>query len=85
MKRLIGSVLLGVGILIAGASGLCSAGFVVSILYVMLSGGPAALGMLPLIAIVGGIPFGIGFGLFKWGQSLIRAADLEDKDASALD
>ena len=50
MKRLIGSVLLGVGILIAGASGLCSAGFLVSILYVMLSGGPAALGMLPLIA-----------------------------------
>ena len=81
MKRLIGSILLGAGILIAGTSGLCSAGFLVTILYVMLGGGPAATGLLPIVVIVGGIPFAIGIGLYKWAKSLIRAADLEDKIA----
>ena len=81
MKRLTGSILLGAGILIAGTSGLCSAGFLVTILYVMFQGGPAATGLLPIVVIVGGIPFAIGFGLFKWGQSLIRAADREDQTA----
>lgn len=77
MKRLTGSLLLGAGILIAGTSGLCSAGFVVTILYVMFQGGPAATGLLPIVVIVGGIPFAIGFGLYKWGQSLLRAAGRE--------
>jgi hypothetical protein len=67
------------GVLIAGTSGLCSAGFVATVLYVMIQGGPAAVGTLPLVVIVGGIPFGIGFGMFKWGKSLIGSADREDQ------
>jgi hypothetical protein len=37
-------------------------------------------GMLPVIAIVGGIPFMIGLGLFFAGRALIRS-DREDGDS----
>ena len=77
MNRLIGSILLGVGILIAGASGLCSAGFILFALFGVFQQGSGGLVLLPLVLLVGGVPFAIGFGLYKWGQSLIRTADRE--------
>ncbi len=78
MKQLIGSILLAVGILIAGTSGLCSAAFLVSfVVSAMNASGPGQFGVLSLVLIFGAPPFLIGFGLFKLGQSLIREADRE--------
>jgi hypothetical protein len=41
--------------------------------------------MLPLVLLVGGIPFLIGLGLFFAGRSLLRAARAERQDASPAD
>ena len=72
MKRLIGSVLQAVGILIAGASGLCSAG------YLFTMGGSDAI-LIPFVLIFGSIPFAFGLVLYRGGRLLIRDADVEDK------
>jgi hypothetical protein len=68
MKRLFGGILLAVGVLIAGASGLCS-------LVVLFSGGlgGGSLSMVPLVALIGGIPAAIGVGLAFGGRALIRS------------
>jgi|UPI0003B7A7ED hypothetical protein len=74
MKTLFGGILLAIGALIAGASGLCS-------LAVFFSGGSEfgrAMSALPVIAIFGGIPFAIGVGLIFAGRGLIREDD-EDR------
>ena len=79
MKQLGGAILLAVGILIAGASGLCSIAILFS------SGGElgSGLGMLPLVAIVGGIPFAAGTGIALAGRGLIRRAR-KDKSQPSL-
>jgi hypothetical protein len=70
MIRFFGGLLLGVGILIMTCSGLCSLIVVVSG-FDMAVREPSAL-LIPLT--IGGIPFAIGFGAFKWGQRLLRRA-----------
>lgn len=67
MKRLFGGLLLGIGILIMTCSGLCS-------LIVIVSGVRDPT-MLPLPLLFGGVPFLMGFGLFRWGRWLLRHAD----------
>ncbi len=69
MRAIIGGILLAVGILIAGASGLCS-------LAVLFGGGmgPGAFSMLPLVLLIGGIPFALGAAIAFGGQVLIRQA-----------
>jgi hypothetical protein len=67
MKALLGSILLAVGILIAGASGLCTVVFFVT------AGAHGGLGVFPLMLVVGGIPFAIGLGLFFAGRALVRS------------
>ncbi|MCJ2184921.1 hypothetical protein MTR62_19850 [Novosphingobium sp. 1949] len=67
MKALLGGLLMAIGILIAGASGLCSAALFVSDL------GSTAQ-MLPLVLLFGGMPFLLGIGLTFGGRALIRAA-----------
>jgi hypothetical protein len=68
MKPVLGGILLAVGILIAGGSGLCS-------LFVLFSPGELAdLGMLPLVLLIGGVPFLIGAGIAYGGFALIRSA-----------
>jgi len=74
MSKLFGGILQAVGILIAGASGLCSLFFLVQ----MMSG--AGFGLLVLIVPIGGIPFLIGFGLFRWGRSIVRQAERDAED-----
>jgi hypothetical protein len=68
MKGVFGGILMAVGILIAGASGLCS-------LTILLSsgefGGP---GMWPMVLMIGGIPFAAGAGIAYGGYALIRSA-----------
>ncbi|MDF8332650.1 hypothetical protein [Novosphingobium cyanobacteriorum] len=76
MKKLMGGILLAAGLLIAGLSGLCSLVLLVSTLFSVED--PAGIfWMAGMVAVVGGIPFAIGFGLFKFGQSLIRSAKVE--------
>ena len=74
MKQVFGSILLAVGILIAGGSGLCS--------LVVLGGGISnSFGeVLGIVLIVGGIPFAIGLGLFFTGRALVRQAKLETNE-----
>ena len=69
MKAIMGGILLAVGILIAGASGLCS-------LAVLFGGGMGSgmLNTLPLVLLIGGIPFAIGAAIAFGGQALIRQA-----------
>jgi hypothetical protein len=68
MKRLFGGLLLGIGILVMTCSGLCSL-YVIAVGFSEAVSSPALI-LFPLI--VGGVPFGIGFGLFKWGQKLLN-------------
>lgn len=69
MKEVFGGILIAVGILIAGASGLCS-------LAVLFGGGFAreSLSMFPLVLMIGGIPFAAGVGIAFGGRALIRSA-----------
>ena len=70
MKSVFGSILMAVGILITGASGLCSFVFVMSAL-----GSPSNIKIdLPIIFFVGGIPFVIGLAVFFGGRALVRQA-----------
>jgi hypothetical protein len=82
MKQLFGGILLAVGILIAGASGLCS-------LVVLFSSGEfGGGGMLGAVLLIGGIPFALGAGLAFGGQTLIKQARKEreqtDGDVSKI-
>ncbi|HEU5067060.1 MAG TPA: hypothetical protein VFT61_02590 [Sphingomicrobium sp.] len=67
MKRLFGGILLAMGILIAGASGLCS----LTILFG--SSGMTGFGMFPLVLLFGGIPFAVGAAIAFGGRALLRA------------
>jgi hypothetical protein len=74
MKTLFGGILLAIGILIAGASGLCSLTMFFSVMGNLHSHQEfSGAGMLPVIAIFGGIPFAVGLGLFFAGRALIRS------------
>jgi hypothetical protein len=71
MKMLFGGILLAVGILIAGASGLCS----LAVLFGGGFGGDASI--LPLVFVIGGIPFAIGAAMAYGGWVLVRQARKE--------
>jgi len=65
--KIVGGILIAIGILIAGASGLCS-------LSVLLGSGEfAGSEMWPTVLVVGGIPFAIGAGVAYAGYALIRS------------
>lgn len=70
MKTFFGGVLLAIGILIAGASGLCTVVFFVTTV------GRGSADAVPLMLVIGGIPFAVGMGLVFAGRALIR----EDRD-----
>lgn len=71
MKRLFGGLLLAAGILIMLTSGLCTVA-VVSMGALGAVQDPTMLALIYIPLMVGGIPFMIGFGLYKWGRSLLR-------------
>ncbi len=79
MKALFGGILLAVGILVAGASGLCS----LAVLVMGLSDPAGVMTVLPMIVVVGGIPVAIGLGLFFLGRSMLRSTRLEAQAPSA--
>ena len=68
IKRLFGGLLIAAGILVMPTSGLCSLLIVVSAFSEVIREPTAILGPL----LIGGIPFAVGFGMFRWGQSLLR-------------
>jgi len=72
MKQLVGGILIAIGILIAGASGLCS-------LYMFFSSdafasGGELLSILPVILIFGGGPIAAGVAIAWGGWTLLRRA-----------
>jgi hypothetical protein len=78
MKQLLGGILIAVGILIAGASGLCSLYMVFASDTFRDGGGMGEmLSMVPLILLFGGPPFAIGVAIAFGGRSLIRQARRE--------
>lgn len=77
MRTLMGGILLAVGILIAGASGLCSL-----VVFISSASDPASMGdMVLLILLFGGVPLAIGVGLIFGGRALIRAGRNENGSA----
>jgi hypothetical protein len=71
VKEIFGGILMAVGILIAGGSGLCS------LMILFSSGEMSGFGMLPLVLMIGGIPFLIGAGIAYGGYALLRSARRE--------
>ncbi|HEY0178918.1 MAG TPA: hypothetical protein VGC30_04695 [Dokdonella sp.] len=63
MKALFGGILIAIGILIAGASGLCT--------LTLLSSANGRDGLLPIL-FGGGIPLAIGFALIYAGRVVVR-------------
>ena len=72
VKSGLGGILLALGILIGGLSGLCTLVVVGSSL--MDSTSEDFVPMIPAVLMVGGIPFVIGIGLFFLGRHLMRTA-----------
>ena len=73
--KLIGGILLAIGILIAGLSGLCT----FAVIFGGLagdSGGGSDIFILPLI--FGGPPFAVGAALFLLGRAIIRRAKADE-------
>jgi hypothetical protein len=72
VKELFGGILMAIGILIAGASGICS-------LMMLVDSGQwgGALSMLPMVLIFGGVPLAGGVGIAFLGRSLIRGGRAE--------
>jgi hypothetical protein len=66
MKRLFGGLLIAVGIVIAGASGLCSLFFLI--------GSLTSISNLGAVLLFGGPPIAAGVGLVFAGRALIRSA-----------
>jgi hypothetical protein len=77
IRRLFGGILLATGLLIMTGSGLCSLAVIGVGLW---QGGARALGMIQFPLIFGGLPFGIGFGLFYAGRVLLRREDVLGED-----
>lgn len=80
MSRLFGGILQAAGILIAGASGLCSLVFLGSIIDGNAQFGSELAQILMLVALFGGIPFVIGIAMFRWGRTIVRRAIDENND-----
>lgn len=78
MKGILGGVLLAAGILIAGASGLCSLAVLFS------SSEYAGAGMLPAVLIFGGIPFALGVAMAFGGRAIIRAERLRQAEPEQI-
>jgi hypothetical protein len=68
MKMILGGILVAVGILIAGGSGLCS------LMVLFGSGMGGDLSILPIVLMIGGIPFLVGAAIAYGGHRLIRSA-----------
>jgi hypothetical protein len=69
MNKVLGGCMLGAGILIAGLSGLCSLMLILS--EMPLTARDLSEG-LPVVLVIGGVPFLVGIGLVFLGRFVIR-------------
>ena len=76
VQRLLWQVALAVGILIASVSGLCSLAILVS----ALSPPGQMIGMVALVAVVGGLPFMAGYGLIVLARKKLRGLAQDSGD-----
>lgn len=78
-KTLFGGLLGGIGILVMTCSGLCS----LAVAAFSLAGNDLAMvaRMILIIAVCGGVPFAIGFGLLALGRALVRGGRAADDAA----
>jgi protein-S-isoprenylcysteine O-methyltransferase Ste14 len=72
MSKLGGSIMMGVGILIAAVSGLCTLFF--------LDEAFTNSAMLGAVIRMGLVPFLVGAGLIYWGRTIIKRATVVPKD-----
>jgi hypothetical protein len=73
MNRLLGGILIAIGILIAGASGLCSAWFLLFVIGGESNNSASGLASLTvLVLFVGGLPFVGGIGMILAGRAVLR-------------
>lgn len=78
MRRLLGGVLIAIGALVSGLSGLCSVMLIIS--EMPLSEMDLKEG-LPIVGIVGGIPFLIGLAAIFGGRRLLRTDGMSGSGA----
>lgn len=69
--------MLAAGILIGAVSGICSLGCIA--IGLTEGAGGYFWGTLPIVLMVGGIPFAIGVGLFFGGRALLRSARRDEQ------
>jgi hypothetical protein len=72
MKQVFGGILIAIGVLIAGGSGLCS------LMVLFSSGEMSGFGMWPAVLLFGGVPFAAGVGMIFAGRALILSARQDD-------
>ncbi len=81
MSKLMGGIIMGVGLLIAGVSGICS----VAVLWDGFSHrgqtGGEYLDFSAAVPLIGGVPFLVGLGLFFWGRTIVRRAEKANKES----
>lgn len=75
IARLIGGLMMGMGILIALSSGLCTLVVVASSLF----SGPGGIAMLPMALVIGAPFFVVGAGFFLWGRQILRNQRVRDE------
>lgn len=75
MRNLLAGILMALGLLICGTSGLCTLWFLtISAIEAGSAGSLSQIGMaLVMAAVVGGIPFAIGLFMYFLGKSANRA------------
>jgi len=74
MRKLMGGLMMAAGLLIAGASGLCSLWIIgIALSEANNSQWSDLAGGIPVLLIFGGIPFAGGVGLFIGGRYLVRS------------
>ncbi|GGC27370.1 hypothetical protein GCM10011371_13650 [Novosphingobium marinum] len=72
MKKLLGGILLAIGILVALVSGLCT-GLVLSTILWPVTTGEADMSGIPTVLAIGGIPFALGVAMIVGGLALVRS------------
>ena len=78
MKKLFGSLLLGCGIILGGLSGLCTL-IVAGSAMAGSSSYQEIMSVLPAALLFGGIPIGIGIGMFFGGRAMLSAAKRDEE------
>lgn len=68
MKRLLGGILVAVGVLMMTGSGICT----ITVITGSFANSKTDLSIIPLAVFVGAIPFVVGFALFRVGRKCLQ-------------